>query len=547
MAEPLSFFTVDRGTASTAVALVAPLDGRFRLLASDVSPRGVPLDVLLEDLVARVVATEPDALPDPNSWPDWARLESATHEPLVMVCAAPNETRLADLERAVAGAGWEIRAHAVAGRSDMAAIADACLDPAVSAIAVCGSEPAAPEDRGPMTALAAMLGSIASRRPEVSVLLAGNAVAHARAFPEAQIVQAPSVESVPAPVETPFRHAVLELAARIRGHASGGPGAQAVQDGREAVRVSAGTLARLLDRRIEAVDVGYAQGSRTLAHPDGRVWHITSADGALVPASALLDDREVDQILRWSALRADPFTLVDRVRNLRLAPWREAGGDGAKLRLAALRAALARLHAAWRTPPPTASERQDRSSDGPGDLLIGCGGAFSALPAPAAALALVDTLRRPGAMAVFHDHARLLGPVGTLPDESDRRRLLADLIDDALLPLGSAVITGEVRPSRHPGRLRVTSSLRQSELELSAGALRLLDLPPGVAAHVEIEARDGTLMGLRSRHVALEVTGGLGGLLVDTREIPLRLPERAERRRALFESWERPIWASVQS
>jgi hypothetical protein len=137
--------------------------------------------------------------------------------------------------------------------------------------------------------------------------------------------------------------------------------------------------------------------------------------------------------------------------------------------------------------------------------------------------------------------------VGTLPEESDRRRLLADLIDDALLPLGSAVVTGEVRASRHPGRLRVTSALRQSELELSAGALRLLDLPPGVAAHVEIEARDGTLMGLRSRHIALEVTGGLGGLLVDTREIPLRLPERAERRRALFESWERPIWASTQS
>ena len=53
------------------------------------------------------------------------------------------------------------------------------------------------------------------------------------------------------------------------------------------------------------------------------------------------------------------------------------------------------------------------------------------------------------------------------------------------------------------------------------------------------------LLGVRSHHIALELTGGLGGLLVDTREIPLRLPDRAERRRALIESWERPVWAAA--
>jgi hypothetical protein len=73
----------------------------------------------------------------------------------------------------------------------------------------------------------------------------------------------------------------------------------------------------------------------------------------------------------------------------------------------------------------------------------------------------------------------------------------------------------------------------------------MVDLPPGLAARVEIETHEGTLLGVRSRHVALDVTGGLGGLLVDTREVPLRLPDRPERRRALFETWERPIWASA--
>ncbi len=541
-AEPLSFFTIDHGTASTAVALVAPVDGRFRLLASDTAPRGVAVGALLEDLVARVTATDEDVLVEPDAWQDWARLESATHEPLAIVLAGPSDARLGDLERAVAGAGWEVRARAVAGRADWVALADACLDPTVSAIALAGTEPATAEDRGQLAVLAAMLGALASRREDLWVLLCGNAASLGRYFPTARTLEGPRAEPVPATLDSQLRRAAEDLSARIR-EARDRVVPVAMQDGREAMKVSTGTLARLLNRRIEALDVGHASGSRTLAHPDGSIWHVTSAEAALVPAAALYDDHEAEQILRWSALRTDPFTLVDRLRNLRLAPWRDAGGDGSKLRLAALRAALLRLHQVWRTPATAAGQRH---VDSPADLLIGCGGAFAALPAPAAALALVDTLRRPGTMAVFHDHARLLGPVGTLPDEADRRRLLADLIDDMLLPLGTAIITGEVRPSRHPGRLRISSALRQSELELSPGALRLLDLPPGVPARIEIESRDGSLMGLRARHVAIEVTGGLGGLLVDTREIPLRLPERAERRRALFESWERPIWASLQ-
>jgi hypothetical protein len=38
------------------------------------------------------------------------------------------------------------------------------------------------------------------------------------------------------------------------------------------------------------------------------------------------------------------------------------------------------------------------------------------------------------------------------------------------------------------------------------------------------------------------VTGGLGGLLVDTRDVPLRLPDRVERRRAQLEAWEQAVW-----
>ena len=119
------------------------------------------------------------------------------------------------------------------------------------------------------------------------------------------------------------------------------------------------------------------------------------------------------------------------------------------------------------------------------------------------------------------------GPSGALPDAADRRRLLVDLLDDALLPLGSAIVTGEVRAdARVAATMRVTSDLQQHDLELAPNALRLVDLPPGVPARVEVEMREGQVLGVRGRRIALDVTGGLGGLLVDTREVPLRLPER---------------------
>ena len=117
-AEPLSFFTLDHGTASTAVSLVARVDGRFRLLGTSAAPRGVPPDALLEDLVARVTATEPDALRGPEGWRDWARLETATREPIGALCVAATEPRVLELERAVGGAGWEIRGRFVTGLAE---------------------------------------------------------------------------------------------------------------------------------------------------------------------------------------------------------------------------------------------------------------------------------------------------------------------------------------------------------------------------------------------------------------------------------------------
>jgi hypothetical protein len=557
--QALSFFTIDRGTASTAVALVAPSQSRFRLLAAGVAPRGVEVEALLADLVARVEAAESGSLPRAGGWRDWVRLEAATRYPPRVLTAATSERVANDLERTLTGAGWEVAGRLGGSRLDPVAATELCLDATVAAIAVALHDPTGGDERHAMQRLAPLVRGAVIRRPDLVVLLCGPNPVLQGNLPADRAVGLPAPESVAVTAESPLRKALQTLAqARFDDDAPdgtpgrdsllaaihrGGLGPDVLPDARLGLRNAVETLADLLDRRVEAVEVGHGAGSRTLANPGGVEAHLSAADGALVPARAIREDRDVDAIGRWSAIRSDPFTLADRFRNLRLAPWRDVGGEGSRLRLAALRAALARLDQLWRAGVAGGREGTHPAA---GDLLVCSGGPFAAVPPPAAALAIVDAMRRPGAISLFHDHARVLGPLGTLPEPGDRRRLLADLLDDALLPLGSAIVAGDLRPgARHAATLRVTSELQQHEIELAPGALRLVDLPPGIPARIEVETREGTLLGVKARKLALDVTGGLGGLLVDTREVPLKLPERAERRRAVLEAWERPVWAAA--
>ena len=245
----------------------------------------------------------------------------------------------------------------------------------------------------------------------------------------------------------------------------------AMADGRAALARATASLARLLDRRVELVDVGASASTRILADPSGVLGQVVRVDAALAPREAIGDDAVADRVLAWSTIRADPATLRDRVRNLVVAPWRDAAGDGARLRLAAGRAALAHLDDGWRLP----ASADGRQADYTADLLIVSGGAFAGAPAPAISLALVDTLRRPGAMALAHDHARILAPIGALENEEDRQRLLADLLEDALAPLGSAIVATGVHSGRHRGSLRLTTTDGASEqVELVAGGVQLL-------------------------------------------------------------------------
>jgi hypothetical protein len=84
-----------------------------------------------------------------------------------------------------------------------------------------------------------------------------------------------------------------------------------------------------------------------------------------------------------------------------------------------------------------------------------------------------------------------------------------------------------------------------SEIELHPGAVQVVDLAPGRTAKADIDFRDSVRLGTRAHHFSLDVGGGLCGLVVDLRDIPLRMSDRAESRRAALEAWQRGMWPEV--
>jgi hypothetical protein len=309
-----------------------------------------------------------------------------------------------------------------------------------------------------------------------------------------------------------------------------------IDDARRALGAAAITLAELLDRRVDIVEVGFDGGTRAGAWP-GAASRSTGVDLAIVPTAGLApadpDDDVVDRVATWTTGPTDRHRLRDRLRELRIAPLADATGDGIALRMAATRAALGCL-AQW---TPEWSERPAA------DLVVATGGPWSNMPAPSVALAMVDVLRRAGATQFALDHARLLAPLGSIADPRERRAILADLADDLLAPLGTVVTPGGLRHGRTVGALRLHGANGAGQRDLRPGNLELVDLPPGHSAVAEFQFHDTVRLGGRGRHFAIDVTGGLGGLMVDLRDVPLRLPERADLRSEALEAWQAAVAA----
>lgn len=525
-----AILALDLGTATSSAALVGRVNGRPRLLAAESAPAGPDPEALVGRVITRLAEGDPalhaelgldstalDALP---------RLVARTTELPRLVVLATSERERAAAERLAATAGWRVAGLSLE-LSEPVAMARLALERDVAAVLLAAGESPALDPKPQVIAMATLGSALTGRDPARPVLLAGLLRTESGRFgtdPEG----APLPYGPAASAGDPPGSGLRRLLDAIH------PGAA---DGRHALVRSVVDLAAILDRRVELVEIGLGAGTRAMAGPDG-----LEAPPAFVGAAALAptgepDDALVDGVLAWSSIPLDRHRMRDRLRELRLTPWGEAYGAGAVVRYAAGRAALARLVEA--TPEIGGLPAPD--------LIVVAGGAWAVAPGPAIALALADMIRRPGASQLAWDHARLLGPIGTVTDQLERQTLLAELAEDLLVPLGTVVTPAGVRTGKSAGRLVIHGESGSSEVDLVPGGLQLIDLPPGQLGIAEFRFRDQVDLGRRAKHARIEVGGGLGGLLIDLRDVPLRLPDRLDRRRALLAAWQAALWPGLDA
>ena len=534
-----AFSTLDHGSATLAGALVCRVDGRWRLHAATALPTGSGPDALIALLARRLETVDPSRAEMIGNRPDSGRPASANIPRLVArsrpaatlaVVAATDRTRMR-LEEAAAGAGWNVVAGS-AERTDPLELTRLATRPGVVAVLLGVADPPGADERELATELSVAAAGIAARRPGIRVFLAGPVPDE----PLRALRHAPVIERLPAPPNAPGELAASPLRHALAA-ARGGP-----DDSRRALAAAAGSLARVLGLRVEILEIGVSGAARVLASPGPADDGGTRASVRLieVPDAGLFRmDRAgaIDRVDHWFTQGVDRARLRDRLSELAIAPWSDLDGDGALLRAAALRGALERL---------LSSTSAELGSAGV-DLLVGAGGAWSAVPGPAATHIVADVVRRPGTVQVAIDHARLLGPLGTIEDDAERDAIVADLAPDLLLPVGTIVTPRGLRPNRPAGQLFLETLAGRSEIDLVAGGLTLVDLPPGARGTAELAFRGTPELGPRGRHFRVAVSGGLAGLLLDLRDIPLRLPERPDRRRELLGTWERALWPERDS
>ncbi|MEW5990921.1 MAG: hypothetical protein AB1736_06200 [Chloroflexota bacterium] len=533
---PNALVAVDAGAATTAVALLGRPAERWRLVGSLAAPAGVDETDLTEVLATRVRAADP-ALADaiglrPDGLDGLPRLVSRSAPPRTLVVIGASRRSVAILESIAARTAWRVIGASTESH-DPREMTELALRADVSAVLLSAGDPPGPDERPSLDDLAGLVGAAARRRPELQVVVAP-AIRRRGAWLESLGADPPGNPDriVDAPPIGQRRSADEGLRDVLDGLLADR------HDGRRGLRATAASLADLLERRVEIVEVGHDGGTRVVAGPgapgdDPTCSAVTTARGALVPPEP--DDALVDQVLAWTTGSLDRHRMGDRLRDLRAAPWSDGAGDGARLRLAAARAALARIAAL--TPELAALP--------PPDLLIVAGGCFAVAPGAAVMLAVADTLRRTGATQVALDPARLLGPIGTIEDPLERRALLADLAGDALVPLGSVVLAAGLGTRRDDGRvghLTLEHDGARVDHDLVAGELAFLDLPPGAPATAKFELRETARLGRRTRRVSVAVGGGIAGLLIDLRDIPLRLPDRRDRRRSVIAAWSALAW-----
>ena len=519
---------VDVGSAWTKASVIARTRGRWRIAASLAQPTSWGDVEIFTGLASRLAGSADPRLREQLVDLIAAAPRIACHTPRragrLGLAAVSSELSAAAARRVAESAGWVI--SEVATTDDGRSLADRLG--ALQAADVDAWLMAGGFDGGQSDQALEMAGLVAAARngsPAPVVWAGADTLAEAveALFEPGAVRRAPNPRPAPE-VEHPgpLRNVLEDMLRRL------------VEPGEVrrlspvAFRRGISELARATRRRIVGVDLGARYASWVHADLDGSAENRVYAGGGLSSAN-LVASGAPGRLARSLPLAIDELAVADALQNSRARPATIPQTDDE----------LVICHAAARhlLGLGVASEGFVQGID----LLVGAGRVLAASPRPAQAFAmLLDGVRPIGVTALAIDVAGVLSPLGSL-DDAEIEEGLGALRDDLLTPLGSSVVCRGGRPGTPAMRvtMRRTGWPDLGPIEVRTGQLVALPLGRGQQADLEIELEPGVSLGTprRARRIHATVHGGVVGLVLDARGVPLHLPRRGDDRRAMLSSW----------
>jgi len=175
--------------------------------------------------------------------------------------------------------------------------------------------------------------------------------------------------------------------------------------------------------------------------------------------------------------------------------------------------------------------------------ILAGGGALSNAPTPGQSLLLLlDALQPIGITSIILDQNNLLPLLGAAA-ESNYLLPVQVLESGAFMSLGT--IVSVISPASYGTpviKARLTyEDGSDARVEVKFGGLEILPLNMGQTARLSLQPLNRSDIGNGpGRNAAIQVAGGVMGVVIDARGRPLSLPEDPVRRRELFKKW---LWS----
>jgi hypothetical protein len=267
---------------------------------------------------------------------------------------------------------------------------------------------------------------------------------------------------------------------------------------------------------------------------------VRSDIGSAFGGSRLLSEINIADVVRWLPFQMQPADLQAFVIDKELRPL-TIPADGRELLIEqalareAIRSIVKLSQPGWRRLAP-----RGRSQSAPlFERIVGAGAVIAEATRPGqAALLLLDALEPIGVFELLLDVYGLLPALGAAAI-AHPLSAVQTIENKGLISLGTAVVPSG---TAHPGE--VILSLKMSyedggdlEVEVAAGTLEVLPLPPGQKARLQLRPRRGIDIGHVRKSIPVE--GGAVGLIIDARGRPLarQLHADPEMRRDQIQQW----------